>query len=113
VVLTIVLVKKMTTYSFDLEEKDLDEYNFCTGATAHKIDGILHYDAVGALAAANGLDMDPASKPHEKVSIINFAKFLANHHQVKHGEDIAVSFDDWIKKGKNALEWFRSKGYIK
>lgn len=103
----------MAEFNFALEEEDFKDVNFCTGYTARKIDEKVFVDAVGAVAQANGFNMDPESNPGGNVNLVTMAQSLVNHHLLKHGEDILESFDTAIKSGRDAVDWFREKGYIR
>lgn len=103
----------MAEFNFALEEEDLEDVNFCTGFTARKINDKIFVDAVGAIAQANGFDMDPESSPGENGKLMAMAQSLLSHHLLRHGEDILQSFDKAIKNGEDAIDWFRQKGYIK
>ena len=102
----------MADYNFALRESDLDDIGFCTGATAKKVGDNLYFDAVGAIAKINGLDIDPEKDPSNNQKIIEFVRVLVNYHHAKHGEDVTSSFDSAILAGKSAYQWFREKGYL-
>lgn len=99
-------------FRLNIKEEELAGIKFCSGATVRQMSGVTFYDPAGAIAKINGFDMEPEDNPDKNPKVINFIKTLCAVHSAKHNEDLAGSFDAWVKMGKSAISWFREKGYI-